>query len=82
MIFNGIIGGIFSVIDWCLSPLELLNWAFNTLNLAPLKEFLAVAYYIIPIAQLKPIIVFIVSMFVFRAVISLVKTFFSILPFF
>lgn len=81
MIFQGIITGILSVINFALSPLELLNWAFTTANLAPLKNFLGVIYYILPIAQLKPIIYFIISMFVFRIGISLVKTIFDIVPF-
>lgn len=80
MIFQGIISGILNVVNWALSPLELLNWGFNTLNLAPLKNFLSVIYYILPIAQLKPIIIFIITMFVFRAVIALIRTIWEILP--
>ena len=80
MIFQGIISGILNVVNWALSPLELLNWGFNTLNLAPLKNFLGVVYYILPISQLKPIIIFIITMFAFRIGIALIKTIWDLLP--
>lgn len=72
--------GILNVVDWVLSPLELLNWGFTSINLAPLKNFLGVIYYILPIPQLKPIIIFVICMFGFRIGISLIKIIWDLLP--
>lgn len=80
MVFQGFINVVLNIIDWALSPLNGLNWVFSNFDLSPLRNFLSVIYYILPIENILPIFVFIVSMFAFRIVISLVKTIWDILP--
>lgn len=80
MIIEALLNVVFGIVNVILSPIELLNWGFDLVLLSPLVNILKVIYYVLPIGKLSPIIIFIVSMFVFRAVISLIKTIWDLLP--
>lgn len=80
MIFDWIINFVFGVANLLLAPITTIGWAFSLVVASPLSSILAVIYYVLPISQLSPIIMCIVAIFVFRAVISLIKTIWQLLP--
>ena len=80
MIFDWIINFVFGVVNLLLAPITTIGWAFSLAVASPLSSILAVIYYVLPISQLSPIIMCIVAIFVFRAVISLIKTIWQLLP--
>lgn len=80
MIIEALLNVVVGIVNVILSPIELLNWGVDLVLLSPLVNILKVIYYVLPIGKLSPIIIFIVSMFVFRAVISLIKTIWDLLP--
>lgn len=80
MIIDTILNCFFGIVNFILSPLEVLNWVFNTSVISFLSSVLRVIYYILPIQKLLPIITFIVAMFIFRSVISLIKTIWDLIP--
>lgn len=80
MIVESILNIIFGVVNIILSPISLLGWGFDLALCSPLGDILKVVYYVLPIDKLSPIISFIVAMFIFRAVIALIKTIWQLLP--
>lgn len=81
MVFEALLSIIFGIVNIILTPLDALNFVFNSSFFHTVVEYLSVIFYILPIGNLSPIIIFIVSMFAFRAVVSLIKTIWDILPF-
>lgn len=82
MIVEAILSVVFGVVNIILAPVSVLSWGFDVISyLSPLGDILAIVYYVLPIGKLAPIISFIVAMFIFRAVIALIKTIWAVLPF-
>lgn len=81
MIFNGIIMGIFNVVDWLLTPLGNINWNLDVSFVRPLIEFFKVIYYLLPVNYLMPIFIVVFALMSFKLVIATLKTFMSIMPF-
>lgn len=80
MITNTLLNIVFGIVNVILAPISLLGWAFDLALCSPLGDILKVVYYVLPIGKLSPIITFIVAMFIFRAVIALIKTIWDLLP--
>ena len=80
MIGDFIINIVFGIVNVLLTNVSTIGWAFSLAVASPLGSILAVIYYILPISQLSPIIICIVTIFIFRAVISLIKTIWQLLP--
>lgn len=81
MIFEALLNVVFGVVNAILTPVSVIGWGFDLALCSPLGDILKVIYYVLPIGKLSPIITFIISMFVFRAVIALIKTIWAVLPF-
>lgn len=80
MVTNTLMNVIFGIVNIILSPISLLGWGFNLALCSPLGDFLKIVYYVLPIGKLIPIITFIVAMFIFRALVALIKTIWDLLP--
>lgn len=80
MIIEALLNVLFGIVNIILSPISLLGWGFDLALTSPLGGILKVVYYVLPIGKLAPIITFIVSMFIFRAVIALIKTIWELIP--
>ena len=80
MIVDWIINFVFNVVNLLLAPVTTIGWGLSLAFASPLGSILAVIYYVLPISQLSPIIMVIVTLFVFRAVIALIKTIWQLLP--
>lgn len=80
MIIEALLNILFGIINVILSPLSLLGWGFDLALCSPLGDILKVVYYVLPISKLSPMITFIVAMFIFRAVIALIKTIWELIP--
>lgn len=81
MIIETLLNGVFGIVNTILAPIGLLGWGFDLALCSPLGDILKVVYYVLPIGKLSPIITFIIAMLFFRAVISLIKTIWQLLPF-
>lgn len=80
MITDSLLNVVFGIVNFILSPVSLVEWGFDLFYLSPLHDILRIIYFVIPIDKIFPIIVFIISMFIFRAIIALIKTIWDILP--
>lgn len=81
MIVDGMLSLLFNLIDFILTPLELINWNFDNSLLNPILDFITMAIWLIPIKQLMPIFLMFVALMSFRVAISMLKTINNIIPF-
>lgn len=81
MIVNLFIYVIQAIVNVLLAPLSVLNFAINIASkITIVQSFVKVVAYLFPWTQLSPLVVFIVGMFVFRSIVSLIKTIWDLLP--
>lgn len=80
MVVEALLNIVFGIVNVILSPISLLGWGFDLALCSPLGDILKVIYYVLPIGKLSPIITFIVGMFIFRAIIALIKTIWELIP--
>ena len=80
-IFRLVVIGVIIAITIGLIGTVFFSWSLDTsVYLSGLTNFLHVIYYVLPIAQLSPIIICFVSLMVFRIVISVIKTIWDLIP--
>ena len=69
------------VVKVLLAPLNVLNFAVDfASSISVVQEFIKVVAYLFPWNQLTPLFSFVVSMLIFRGVVSLIKTIWDLLP--
>ena len=82
MIVDMILLVLQGVLNIILLPLEAVNISVDLIASIPvISEFLQIIAYILPWANLLPLILFTVGLFVFRIAVSLVKTVLDVIPF-
>lgn len=81
MIVDGMLSLLFNLIDFILSPLDMINWNFDNSMLNPILDFISMALWLIPVQQLMPIFFMFVALMSFRVAISILKTINNIIPF-
>lgn len=82
MIVDMILLVLQGVLNIILLPLEAVNIGVDLIASIPvISEFLQIIAYILPWANLLPLILFTVGLFVFRIAVSLVKTVLDVIPF-
>lgn len=81
MIIDLFLGIIQVVVNVLLAPLSVLNFVVDIATKIPVvMGFIKVISYLFPWSQILPIITIIVAIFAFRAVVSLIKTIWELLP--
>ena len=81
MIFDMILLVLQGVCNIVLAPLTVLNIGVNFIDKIPIiSDFISVISYILPWSALLPLITIIVSSFIFRIAVSLIKTIWDLLP--
>lgn len=81
MISDGILFVFQGILNVLLLPLSALNVAIDFVGSIPVvTQFLQVIVYVLPWNNLKPLILFTISMFIFRAVLSLIKLIWHFIP--
>ncbi len=80
MIIDGILTIVFGLIDFLLTPLGAIHFNFDISSITYVLQYFKMALYIIPFAQLSPILVFFIAMMGFRIVVSMIKTIWDLLP--
>ncbi len=81
MIINLFLGVLQGIVNILLAPLSVLNFLIDvTSHIAIVQGFVKVVAYLFPWNQLLPLVSFIVGMFIFRSVVSLIKTIWELLP--
>lgn len=82
MIFDAILSLIGNVVSTLLLPLEVVNVAVDIVASIPVvQKFLMFVYYVLPWGNLLPIFVLVFSFLLFKIAISLIKTFWDLIPF-
>lgn len=81
MIVNLIFGVLEVVVNILLAPLTVLNFVFDVVSsISIVQGFVKVVAYLLPWSQLTPLVTFIVTMFIFRSIVALIKTIWDLLP--
>lgn len=81
MIINGFLLILQGIVNILLLPLVPLNWVITTaFSISVISDFINIIAFILPWSNIVPIITFIVGMFAFRAIVSLIKTIWELLP--
>lgn len=82
MIFEAIFGFFFDLFNYVLSPLDQINDIhLNIYFVETVIDCFKVATYILPVSKLLPIVAMILIIYTFRAVVSLIKTIWDLIPF-
>lgn len=82
MVFDAIFKFFFNVLFILLSPLnDIDDIHLSIYFVETIIDCFKVATYVIPVFRLLPIIGMIFSVYIFRAVIAIIKTFWDIIPF-
>ncbi len=81
MIFNLIIKILSNVLSLLLLPLEIIDIGIDFMSsFSFIRDFFRIAYFILPINNLKPLIFLIITINIFKIAISLIKTIWDLLP--
>ena len=81
MIINLLLGVLQLVVNVLLAPLAVLNFGINVISsISIVQGFIKVIAYLFPWNNLLPLITFVVGMFTFRGIVSLIKTIWDLLP--
>lgn len=81
MIIDLFLGIIQVVVNILLAPLSVLNFVIDiTTKIPVVMGFIKFISYLFPWSQITPLITIIISIFAFRAVVSLIKTIWEMLP--
>lgn len=81
MILNLLFGILEGIVNILLAPLTVLNFAIDFVSsFSIVQGFIKVVAYLFPWSNLAPLIAFIVGMFIFRSIVSLIKTIWELLP--
>lgn len=75
-------GLIFGSVNLLLLPLEGINIAIDLVASIPVvTNFLTCICYVLPLSNLLPIIIIIFALILFKSVIALIRTVWSLIPF-
>ena len=80
MIVEGLLTVVFGLVNTLLMPLNVVNFVVDSSIFTPILEFINMALYMIPFAELMPIFMFFVGMMFFRIIVSVIKTIWNLLP--
>lgn len=81
MIINLLLGVLQVVVNVLLAPLSVLNFGIDIISsISIVQGFIKVVAYLFPWNNLLPLISFVIGMFVFRAIVALIKTIWALLP--
>ena len=81
MITNGILLVIQGILNVLLLPLTCLNITIDFISSIPvITQFLQVVAYVLPWENIQPLVIFTIGMFIFRAILSLIKLIWHFIP--
>lgn len=81
MIVNAVLLILQGIINLLLAPLELVNIGIDFVSSIPIvTEFLQIVAYILPWANIKPLISLTIAIFMFRGVLSLISLIWHFIP--
>lgn len=81
MIIDLFLNVLLVIVEILLAPLGILSIGIDFIaSFEIVQNFINVIAYLMPFSMLTPLIVFIISMFMFRSIVSLIKTIWDLLP--
>ena len=82
MLINAILLVLQGVLNVLLSPLTVINIGVDFISSIPIvSEFLGIIAYVLPWTNLLPLIAIIVSIFIFRIAVALIRSVKAVIPF-
>lgn len=81
MILDAILFIFQGIVTILLSPLSVINVAVEFIShITILTNFLQIIFFVLPIANILPLIILSFALVSFRSVVSLIKTIWALLP--
>ena len=81
MIIDGVLIILQGIVNILLAPLNVINLVVTTgISIGVISDFINIIAFVLPWKNIISIITFIIAMFAFRAIISLIKTIWDLLP--
>lgn len=81
MILNILLNIITGFLNLLLFPLEAINIGVDFLvGISAIKNFFKIVAFILPWSNILPLIILTISLFVFRIIISIIKTIWELIP--
>lgn len=80
MIFDGLYGIIFAVLEWILPLLPDVTWSVDSSALSYFFGIVETVFYLLPMYTVARIVTIIISLMSFRIFVSLIRTVWDILP--
>lgn len=80
MITDAIVNIVYTIVNVLLAPVSLSNFVMVAFDYEPIKQWVAMACYIIPIGQLMPLVAIFISLMLFRIAVTIIKTIWDLLP--
>ena len=71
---------VFGIVEGLLNILPNISWDVSTAGLSAFVSILRMVFYLLPMGTITTIITLIISLVIFRFVISLIKTIWELLP--
>lgn len=83
MILDGILLVLQGIVEILLSPLTVINIGIDLVASIPaITEFMQIIAYVLPWSNILPLISLIFAMFIFRAVLAIIKLIWHFIPVF
>ena len=80
MIFDGMYGILFSLLDEILAVLPDVSWSVDSGAMSYFISMLQVVFYLLPMDTVVQIVGIVVTITVFRILVALVRTVWAVLP--
>lgn len=81
MITEGILYVLFLPIKGLLTLLPNITWEVDETMIDGILKYVKIGGYMLPMGTIKTIVVIIISILIFKAIISLIKTIWQLIPF-
>lgn len=80
MITEAIITAVTKLFDVITSPLSNIHINLDITKIEPILKYFRMAFYLIPIQELMPILTIIIALMSYRIIISILKALWGVLP--
>lgn len=81
MILDLLFGILQGIVNILLAPLQVLDFVIDfASSFSIVQGFVQVVAYLFPWSNLMPLITFVIGAFIFRSIVSLIKTIWELLP--
>lgn len=80
MIVEGILNGVFAIVEALLRLLPDISWNLDTTAFNVFLDILEMVCYLLPMPTIVTIVTLVIGLVTFRIIISLIRTIWELLP--